>query len=157
MSPSASAWISLTDLGRIYGISAVHTGKLLTAAELRQSSGEPSPLAIEKGLAHPQHPGHHRQALWNPTGCAPYLERAGLAPQRQQNLISLWADFLDALQQGSPSVDASAEEMANDIPAELIQSVNQELRQRGSSFQVQTGFKRDVMPQLACAPAPTAA
>ena len=35
-------WLSLTDLGRIYGISAVHCGRLLSEAGLRDANGQPS-------------------------------------------------------------------------------------------------------------------
>ena len=72
--PLAGEWLSLTDLGRVYGISAVHTGKLLVAAGLRQLDGDPSPAALEAGLAQRQHSGQHRQALWHRQGCAPHLE-----------------------------------------------------------------------------------
>jgi hypothetical protein len=33
---TTSLWLSLTDLGRIFGISAVHCGRLLSDAGLRQ-------------------------------------------------------------------------------------------------------------------------
>ena len=147
-------WLSLTDLGRIYGISAVHTGKLLVAAGLRQSNGEPSRKALMAGLAWQQHPGHHHQALWNRQGCAPHLERQGLEPQQQRNLVGLWADLLTALQQGSPSIAISAEEMAGDLPRELVAPVNRELRQRGSSFQVPRSLRRGAAPRPACSPVP---
>ncbi len=129
-------WLSLTDLGRVYGISAVHTGKLLQAAGLRLSEGDPSPEALAAGLAQRQHSGQHHQALWHRLGCAPHLERQGLIPQKQRSLVGLWADLLAALQQGAPDITMSAEEMAGEIPGELVQPVNLELRARGCSFQV---------------------
>jgi len=136
-------WLSLTDLGRIYGISAVHTGKLLVAAGLRQANGEPSRKALMAGLAWQQHPGHH-------------LERQGVEPQQQRNLVGLWADLLTALQQGSPSIAVSAEEMAGDLPKELVAPVNRELRQRGSTFQVGRSLRRGAAPRPACSPVPAA-
>ena len=54
----------------------------------------------------------------------------------ERNLIDQWADLLSALEQGSPSINTSAEEMASDLPANLVTQVNQELRQRGCNFQV---------------------
>jgi hypothetical protein len=132
----------------------VHTGKLLVAAGLRQSNGEPSRKALMAGLAWQQHPGHHHQALWNRQGCAPHLERQGLEPQQQRNLVGLWADLLTALQQGSPSIAISAEEMAGDLPRELVAPVNRELRQRGSSFQVSRSLRRGAAPRPACSPVP---
>jgi hypothetical protein len=149
-------WLSLTDLGRIYGISAVHTGKLLVAAGLRQANGEPSRKALMAGLAWQQHPGHHHQALWNREGCGPHLERQGVEPQQQRNLVGLWADLLTALQQGSPSIAVSAEEMAGDLPKELVAPVNRELRQRGSTFQVGRSLRRGAAPRPACSPVPAA-
>jgi hypothetical protein len=50
--------------------------------------------------------------------------------------VGLWADLLAALQQGAPDIAVSAEEMAGDIPGDLVLPVNQELRARGCSFQV---------------------
>lgn len=129
-------WLSLTELGREYGISAVHTGKLLAAAGLRRAGGEPSAEAIRTGLAQRQHPGHHHQALWNRDACAPHLEGQGLQPHRQRRLVGLWADLLSTLQQGCPWISVSAEEMAVEIPSELVQPVNRELQQRGCAFQV---------------------
>jgi len=149
-------WLSLTDLGRIYGISAVHTGKLLVAAGLRQANGEPSRKALMAGLAWQQHPGHHHQALWNREGCGPHLERQGVEPQQQRNLVGLWADLLTALLQGSPSIAVSAEEMAGDLPKELVAPVNRELRQRGSTFQVRRSLRRAAAPRPACSPVPAA-
>ncbi len=150
----ASEWVSLTQLGRIYGISAVHTGKLLCASGLRSIDGEPSPKALRAGLAQRQHPGHHHQALWHLQGCATSLEGHGMVPQKQRNLVALWADLLSTLQQGCPWISVSAEEMADDMPQELVKPVNQELRQRGCSFQVKPSFRKAATPQPACSPSP---
>jgi hypothetical protein len=73
------------------------------------------------------------------------------ASQQQRRLIGLWADLLSALQQGSPGIATSAEEMAGDLPRELVAPVNQELRQRGCSFQV-GAVRRDATPPPACSP-----
>lgn len=151
---SPSEWLSLTELGRVYGISAVHTGKLLGAAGLRQAGGEPSDDALGRGLAQRQHAGHHHQALWHRQGCAPHLERQGLVPQKQRNLVGLWADLLSALQQGCPWISVTAEEMAGEMPGDLVTPVNRELRQRGCSFQVRQPFRTASRPQPACSPVP---
>jgi hypothetical protein len=156
--PLNGEWLSLTDLGRIYGVSAVHTGKLLQAAGLRLADGDPSPSALTTGLAQRQHSGQHRQALWHRQGCAPHLEGQGLMPQNQRNLVGLWADLLAALQQGSPGIATSAEEMAHDIPGDLVQPVNRELRQRGCDFQVRGGLspRQEARPGGWSAPADAA-
>lgn len=147
-------WLSLTDLGRVYGISAIHTGKLLAAAGLRLPSGEPTARAVDAGLAQAQHAANPRQALWHRQGCGQHLERQGQVPRKGHNLIGLWADLLTALQQGSASVSMSAEEMADEIPRELVAPVNRELRQRGCSFQVRPPLRRAAVNLPACSPSP---
>ena len=134
----AVEWLSLTDLGRLYGVSAVQTGRILVAAGLRERSGEPTAEALRQGLAvmgPPRH--HHHSALWSRQGCASVLERDGLMPMAQRSLVSLWADLLSALQLGAPGISTSAEEMASELPQELVRPVNLALRQLGSSFRVQ--------------------
>lgn len=156
-SGSPGEWLSLTELGRLYGISAVHTGRLLEAAGLRLPGGEPSSEALSGGLARRLHPGRRNQALWNQGACEPHLVRQGLAPSKQPNLVGLWADLLSALQQGSPWINASAEEMAGEIPGELVSPVNRELRQRGCSFQVGQSVRTTSGPRPACSPVPASA
>jgi hypothetical protein len=153
--PNGQEWQSLTDLGRHYGVSAVLIGKLLRNCGLRLSSGEPTPEALRAGLALNQQAGHHHQALWHRHYVAPYLEAQGLEPLKQSRLVGLWADLLQALQQGSPSIAVSAEEMAGEIPSELVSPVNQVLRQRGSSFQVRP-VRRGAGPRPLCSPVPAA-
>lgn len=135
--PEQAHWLSLTDLGRIYGISAVQCGRLLSNAGLRRDNGAPSARALRQGLAY-QHHLHspNPSAVWNAQGCGPLLQDQGLRPMAEHHLVSQWADLLMALVQGSPSISTSAEDMANDLPEGLVTPVNQELRQRGCSFQV---------------------
>ena len=159
--PAASAaapandWLSLTELGRLYGISAVQTGRLLVLAGLRSPEGQPTARALREGVALCPHPGDHHQALWSRHGCAAPLERQGVELQQQRSLVGLWADLLSALQQGSPSICVSAEEMADDMPQELVRPVNRELRQRGCSFQVRP-VRTAAAPRPACLPSPAA-
>lgn len=154
-SAPANDWLSLTELGRLYGISAVQTGRLLVLAGLRSREGEPTARALREGIALCPHPGDHHQALWSRVGCAAPLERQGLELQQQRSLVGLWADLLSALQQGSPSICVSAEEMADDMPQELVRPVNRELRQRGCSFQVRR-LRTGAALRPACSPAPAA-
>jgi hypothetical protein len=138
--PDQAQWLSLTDLGRIYGISAVHCGRLLSEIGLRQKDGAPSTRALTQGLAYQHHPhSPSPSAVWNGQGCAPLLQEQGLRPMAEDHLISQWADLLADLEQGSPSISTSAEEMAGDLPEALVNQVNQELRLRGCSFQVTRG------------------
>jgi hypothetical protein len=70
-------------------------------------------------------------------------------PQKARTLVSLWADLLAALQQGAPDIATSAEEMADEIPGDLVQPVNRELRERGCSFQVRPALRPSGLPQPA--------
>jgi hypothetical protein len=151
--PPEGEWLTLTDLGRRYGVSAVHTGRLLVKAGLRRSSGEPTAEALAAGLAMRPQPGHHHASLWLQQGCGPHLERLGLVPQAQRTMVSLWADLLSALLQGSPAICVSAEEMADDIPRDLVKPVNRELRQRGCSFRVTPKVRANATSGPACSPA----
>ena len=54
----------------------------------------------------------------------------------QAILVRQWADLLELLLQGVEAVATSAEDMARELPGELVRPVNRELRLRGSSFRV---------------------
>ena len=150
-------WRSLTDLGRLHGISAVKFGRLLNRAGLRDASGQPSSQAITEKLAY----GHHgdqpgRQTFWHQERCLRLLEQQGLLPRRPSSLVEQWAELLSALFAGSPSISTSAEQMAEDLPRELVGAVNSQLKARGCAFQVKA--RRGIRPggglPLACSPAP---
>jgi hypothetical protein len=153
--PRSPEWLTLTEIGRVYGISAVHTGKLLQCAGLRQLDGRPSPEALRLGLAHRRHSSPSGQTLWNRQGCAPHLEQQGLQPRRQRQLVDLWADLLSALQQGSEAVAISPEDMAQEMPADLVAPVNLKLREQGCSFQVHSNLRRKPHGSVGL-PSPTA-
>jgi hypothetical protein len=57
-------------------------------------------------------------------------------PVRPDGLVQQWADLLELLLPGVAAVSTSAEDMARELPSDLVSPVNKELRQRGSSFQV---------------------
>jgi hypothetical protein len=152
--PHDEEWLSLTNLGRVFGMSAVRAGKILCAAGLRSPSGEPTPAALSSGLAQHQHPAHHHQALWHRQRCAPHLESLRVRPQTERTMVRLWADLLSALQQGCQWIDATVEEMASEIPGELVSPVNEELQQRGCDFRVTPPLRRGAAPRPACSHAP---
>jgi hypothetical protein len=150
-------WLSLTDLGRLYGLSAVTCGRLLSEAGLRRANGDPSRLALHRNLAlQPHQRGHHRSVLWQRQGCGTVLEQQGVQPLARQRLVGQWADLLEALVQGAAAVVTSAEEMAGELPGELVVEVNQVLQARGSSFRVGAGLRPGAGPRPAAPPAPTA-
>lgn len=130
-------WLSLTALGRVYGISAVQCGRLLQSAGLRCSDGTPSPEALQVGLARPCHNGqNHRSALWSRGGCGSVLQTLGLESAAERRLVKQWADLLEALQQNTAAVSTSAEELASELPPKLVAPVNAALRQRGCEWQL---------------------
>jgi len=136
-SPGQPEWLSLTDLGRLHGISAVHCGRLLSDAGLRRPDGRPSRLALHRSLA--RHTGAHRSrcgALWHRSGCGAVLAQQGVGLLGQQRLIEQWAELLHTLVGGVAAVSTSAEEMAQELPVDLVTAVNRALQERGSSFQV---------------------
>lgn len=58
---------------------------------------------------------------------------SGSKPARQ---VSLWADLLDDLDHGEPSISTTASEMAEDVPTHLRGAVNTELERRGCRFRI---------------------
>ena len=64
------------------------------------------------------------------------LQSLGLHAVDEQQLVSQWADLLSALDEGSPSISASAEQMAEDMPKHLVAAVNARLQLLGCGFQV---------------------
>lgn len=136
-------WLSLTALGRVYGISAVQCGRLLQTAGVRQHDGAPSPRALQGGLARPCHNGrNHRGALWSRGGCGAVLQELGLESAAQRRLVNQWADLLEAVQQTSAVVSTSMEELASELPADLLAPVNALLRQRGCAWQLNRAPRR---------------
>lgn len=131
-------WISLTDLGRSLGLSAVGCGRLLIQAGLRQLDGRPTERALHLGLARTSGQGLHRgrAVLWQQAGCAAALAVDCPRTAHQPTLVEQWAELLWALKQGSPSIITSAEQMAEDLPLELVGAVNRQLQDKGWDFQV---------------------
>ena len=52
------------------------------------------------------------------------------------------AELLAALSEGSPSISTSAAQMAEELPGDLVEPVNQQLRELGCGFQVQGRQRR---------------
>ncbi len=136
MAPSQT-WLSLTDLGRIYGISAINCGRALQQQGWRDRHGRPTPGALEAGAAHkhgPQTPP--RTALWNASICRALLEKCGYQQISRTIQVDQWVQLIEALEEGSPSINATAEQMSEDLPEELVGDVNNQLAQRGCHFRV---------------------
>lgn len=131
-------WLSLTALGRVYGISAVQCGRLLQAAGARERDGAPSSRALRGGLAKPGPSSRNSSGtLWSRGGCGALLEDQGLESAAERRLVNQWADLLEALQQSAAAlVSSSAEDLASELPRNLVAPVNAALLQRGCEWQL---------------------
>ena len=122
---NSTTWISLNDLGRFYGISAIHCGKILNQRGWRDRRGQPSAEALKVQAA--RHLGPHGQTqsvVWNQELCGGLLEANGHQPVSLSRQIDQWSQLLEAMQSGSPSITATAAQMAEDMPNELVDGVN---------------------------------
>jgi len=130
-------WLSLTDLGRIYGISAIHCGRIMEQQGWRDRRGRPTPAALEIEAATNAGPhGQGRTVFWNRAVCAELLEGMGYAPMSRSLQIEQWTQLLEAMQTGSPSISATPDQMAEEMPNELVEEVNHQLAARGCSYRV---------------------
>ena len=136
MAPSPT-WLSLNDLGQIYGVSEVHCGRALQKQGWRDRNGHPTNGALTAGAAciNDRHKPP-KATLWNAEVCKDLMEKNGLEPINRDLKIMQWAQLLEALDEGSPSIDATAEQMAKDLPRDLVNEVNDQLSKRGCGFQV---------------------
>ena len=144
-------WLSLTDLGRIYGISAIHCGRSLEQQGWRDRRGRPTPAALEAGAA--MHAGPHgqgRSVLWNRAICGTHLESQGYEPMSRSLLVDQWTQLLEALELGSPSINATADQMAEDMPKELVEDVNDQLAARGCTYRVSRPARQERRSASAC-------
>ena len=134
---NSTTWISLNDLGRCYGISAIHCGKILNQQGWRDRRGQPTAEGFKAEAA--RHLGPHGQmqsVVWNQELCGDLMEANGLQPVSLSRQIDQWSQLLEAMQSGSPSITATAAQMAEEMPNELVDGVNQRLAERGYSFRV---------------------
>lgn len=132
-------WLTLTELGRRFGISAVHCGHHLSQAGLRdEDGGLPSPKAIDQGYAYKRpEQNANRSVLWNYDRCSVFLRERGLHSVEEQRLVEQWADFLEALHVGSAAILVTPQEMADsDMPPQILPWVNQCLAARGSQLHI---------------------
>ena len=134
---ATSTWVTLNDLGRSFGISSIHCGRALEHEGWRDRNGLPTDAALEAGAVE-QRMAHigGRSVLWNANVCADVLEKRGYRPVTRSEHIGQWADLLEAMTAGSPSIATTADQMAEDLPPDLVEDVNRQLSRRGCRFQV---------------------
>ena len=135
---TTSQWLTLSDLGHRFGLSARHCGRVLDREGWRDHSGHPTQAAIAAGAAQ-QHNSHHHipSNRWNAEICATVLSSHGQRPIKRSEQVSQWVTLLEAMEEGSASISMSTEQMAEDLPNDLIDDVNHQLSHRGCRFQVQ--------------------
>ena len=132
-----SPWLCLAELGRIYGISAFHCGRILENHGWRDRRGRPTPAALEAGAASSVGPhGQGRHVFWSRSLCTELLNSNGYMPISRSLQVEQWTQLLEALQLGSPSISATADQMAEEMPNELMEDVNHQLKVRGCSYRV---------------------
>lgn len=132
------SWVSLTDLGRRFGISAIHCGRHLSRAGLRDNDGLPLPDAIREGYAYRRpEQSANRSVLWHRDRCTEVLYQHGLQTIDDEYLVEQWVELLEALAEGSPAILATPDEMAaTELPCHLLGRVNQRLEDRGSNLRI---------------------
>ncbi len=136
---SSNTWLSLNDLGNLYGISALHCGRTLQQKGWSDKMGYPTPAALKMGIANSHETKNSaNKAFWNAEICKNLLEKTGYQPISREVRIKQWVSLLSALAKGSPSVNATAEQMSEDLPKEFINAVNSQLAKEGCQFRVQT-------------------
>lgn len=134
---TTSQWLTLSELGHRFGLSARHCGHVLDHEGWRDRSGHPTQAAMTAGAAQ-QHSHHHiRSNRWNADICAAVLSSHGQRPIQRSEQVSQWVTLLEAMEEGSASISMSTEQMAEDLPIDLIDDVNHQLSHRGCRFQVQ--------------------
>ena len=132
-----STWVTLHDLGRRFGISSIQCGRTLEQEGWRDRHGQPTPAALSAGAVEQRTPhSHGRSFLWNADVCAQALERRGYQPLPHSEHVGQWVDLLEAMDHGSPSITTTADQMAEELPPELVEDVNRQLSNRGCRYQV---------------------
>ena len=97
----------------------------------------PTPAALEAGAASSVGPyGQGRSVFWSRPLCTELLNSNGYTPMSRSLQVEQWTQLLEALQLGSPSISATADQMAEEMPSELVEDVNRQLKVRGCSYRV---------------------
>jgi len=140
-------WVTLTDLGRRYGLSAVICGRLLSEAGLRDADGLPNERALTEGIAFRRPEANaNRSSLWHAERCGRLfdnlgvqplgIEPLGLQPLDDNRLVQQWADLLAALAEGSDAISTTPDQMAEDLPGHLVPAVNDRLQLLGVTYRL---------------------
>ncbi|MFW6732502.1 MAG: hypothetical protein ACODUE_12345 [Synechococcus sp.] len=130
-------WVTLTDLGRRYGLSAVGCGRLLSEAGLRDADGLPNERAVAEGVAFRRPEANaNRSSLWHAERCGRLIEDRGIKPLDDSRLVQQWAELLAALAEGSEAISTTPDQMAEDLPGHLVPAVNDRLQLLGVDYRL---------------------
>jgi len=133
------SWVTLTDLGRRYGLSAVSCGRVLSEAGLRDADGLPNERAIREGMAFRRPEANaNRSSLWHAERCASLFNGLGVRPLDDTRLVQQWAELLAALAEGSEAISTTPDQMAEDLPGHLVPAVNDRLQLLGVTYRLIT-------------------
>jgi hypothetical protein len=97
------------------------------------AAASPATTAINAaGSQTPLAPMAKRKALFGTKHSAGRLfEAKGLQPVSLSRQIDQWSQFLEAMQSGSPSITSTADQMAEEMPSELVDGVKPTTRGTG--------------------------
>ena len=134
---SCPNWLSISDLSRTHGISPLHCDRVLREKGWRDKNGRPTQTALNNGAA--INKGHQKrplQVLWNAKACEEILLKSQRSTNTRNLQIHQWANLLEMLEEGSPSINETAEQMAKEIPNELIEDINNQLANSTCRFRI---------------------
>ena len=137
--------LSLWDLHSLY------QEGILEQQGWRDRRGRPTPAALEVKAASCAGPhGQGRTVFWSRAICAELLESKGYTPMSRNVQIEQWTQLLEAMQQGSPSITATPDQMAEEMPKDLVDEVNHQLQVRGCSYRVSRHHRQTSRSASAC-------
>lgn len=144
-------WISLAELADMFGISTLHCNRVLEHQGWRDRHGQPTPAALEAHAAHNHGPGgRSRQTLWNKSVCSAVFKAQGYKATSRKQQVRQWAQFLEAMDVGSPSISTTADQMAADVPQDLVSAVNDQLAARGCRYRISSHQHAQARHGTAC-------
>ena len=73
--------------------------------------------------------------MWNSKVCSTVLQKQGYKRITRAQHVKQWVALLEALSEGSASITTTPEQMAEELPTDLIHDVNHQLHSRGCRFQ----------------------
>ncbi|MEJ6658070.1 MAG: hypothetical protein QNK79_02160 [Synechococcus sp. ArSW.bin.68] len=106
-------------------------------AQLQRTSNAISGHSLCRPAAQQPSPQPITSNRWNADICASVLSTHGHRPIERSEQISQWVRLPEAIEEGSASISMSTDQMAEDLPMDLIEGVNLQLSHQGCRFQVQ--------------------